>query len=85
MSYNSSPARNFSDFAKKTQIINELKKEILEQKQKEEEYEELFNEVKILETKIDNLALKLLPNGCQPFLADIILFPWNSTSWSIPK
>lgn len=58
MSYNSSPTRNFSDYSKKAQIINELKKEILEQKQKEEEYEELFNEVKILETRIDNLALE---------------------------
>lgn len=58
MSYNSSPIRNYSETSRKTHIIKDLQKEIFEQEQKEEEYIELINEVKILENRIDNISLE---------------------------
>ena len=67
MSYTNSPSlnsrgMNFSDKAKKNQIILKLKQEILEQKQKEDEYIDLSNEVKALESRLNDLTLEKVKN-----------------------
>jgi len=62
MSYTNSPNLNsrlsFSEISKKNQIIQKLKQEINEQRQKEDEYNDLLNEVKALEARLDSLSLE---------------------------
>lgn len=63
MSYNNNPnpysnKMSYSNLSKKNQMILKLKQEIVEQKQKEDEYNELLNEVQLLESRMDNLTLE---------------------------
>ena len=80
MSYSNSPARlSFAELSRKNQMIQKLKQEINEQRQKEDEYNELLSEVKALEVRIDTLSLEKVINFS--ILYNILIFLKEKTEF----